>query len=197
MHDGAVDHERDADSDIQRAEPVEEEAPLDARGRGRREAVKDHEGEHGPEERVDDLERELGGGVEEGEERDVAGNGEGLEGGEVAAVAEGDEGEGDDDEENGLFVHVPPEEEGRVAAEGDGADEVVPGRAAEEFDEGEQLEGEGQEEADARSDFGEDGEGGVADEAPGGTGECLLLNCEAEARGGCVMVSEAGLQTQS
>ncbi|ODH14088.1 hypothetical protein ACO22_06700 [Paracoccidioides brasiliensis] len=49
-----------------------------------------------PEDRVCDLDRGLCGGEEEGEEGDVACDGEGPEGAEVPPVAEGEEGEGDE-----------------------------------------------------------------------------------------------------
>lgn len=63
----------------------------------------------------------------------MAGYREGAEGAEVASVFEGEEAEGDDDEEDGFLVDMPAEEEGRVAAECEGADEVVPGRSEEEL----------------------------------------------------------------
>lgn len=56
---------------------------------------------------------------------------------EVAPVFERDQAERDDDQENGLFVHVPAEEEGGVAAESDGADERFPVGPEPELDEGE------------------------------------------------------------
>ena len=68
-----------------------------------------------------------------------------TEGAEVATVFQRDERKRDDDEENGFLVDVPAEEEGCVAAEGDGADELLPflDGAEEEFDEGDDLEEQG------------------------------------------------------
>lgn len=63
----------------------------------------------------------------------MARHGEGFEGREVAPVLQGEEGEGEDHEEDGFFVDVPAEEEGGVAAEGNGAEEVVVGGFEEEL----------------------------------------------------------------
>lgn len=70
-------------------------------------------------------------------------DGQRAEGAEVAAVGEGDETEGDDDEKDSFFVDVPAEEEGCVAAEGGGADEGLPGGSEKELGEGDELEEEG------------------------------------------------------
>jgi hypothetical protein len=64
----------------------------------------------------------------------VTSNSQGAESAEVATIGESDEGEGDDDQEDGFFVDVPAEEKGSVAAEGDGADESLPGMVEEETD---------------------------------------------------------------
>lgn len=84
---------------------------------------------------VDGLDGKLHGGEEEGEQADVPSYGKGPEGAEVAAVFECDQAEGDDDGEDGFFMDVPAKEEGGIAAESHAADEGVPCRAYEEFDE--------------------------------------------------------------
>lgn len=88
--------------------------------------------------------------------------GERPEGTEIATIGECDEGEGDDDQEDCFFVDVPAEEEGGIAAEGDGSDEGFPGWGKEELGERDELEDEGEEEGCTGGDFGEHGEGGVA-----------------------------------
>ena len=60
-------------------------------------------------------------------------HGQGPERADMASVLESDEAEGDEDEENGLLVHMPPEQEGGIAAQCHGADESVPGRTVEKF----------------------------------------------------------------
>lgn len=92
---------------------------------------------------VEDLDWELGRGVKEREERDVACNSEWAEGAEVAAVAKGDEGGGDEDQQDSFLVDVPAKEERGVGAEGGGADEGGPGGVEEEAYEGDDLEEEG------------------------------------------------------
>ena len=54
---------------------------------------------------------------------------------EIAAIFEGYETKGHEDEENGLFVDVPTEKEGGVAAETDCANKGIPGRLEEQSDE--------------------------------------------------------------
>ena len=98
--------------------------------------VKHVEEQYQPEDGVHRLERELGGCEEEREERHVSGDRERLEGAVVSPIFERDQAERDDDEEDGLLVHVPAEEEGGVAAESHGADEGLPVGAEPEFDQG-------------------------------------------------------------
>ena len=56
----------------------------------------------------------------------MARNRQRSEGAEVATVLEGDETEWNDDEENGLLMHMPTEEEWCIAAEGDRTDKRIP-----------------------------------------------------------------------
>ena len=99
-------------------------------------AIEDHEHDHQPKYCVDHFDWELHGGEEQGEQADVAGDGERPEGAEVSAVFQGEEGEGDDDEEDGLLVDVPAEEEGGVAAKDDCREEGFPCGLEEELHEG-------------------------------------------------------------
>lgn len=71
----------------------------------------------------------------------MASHGEGSGCAEVSSVLEGDKAEWDDDEENGLFVDVPPEEEGGVSAKRERANEGVPVGSEPELDQGELLAG--------------------------------------------------------
>lgn len=64
----------------------------------------------------------------------MASDGEGTESTEVAAIAESDEGGGNEDQQDGFLVDVPAEEERGVSAEGGGADEGGPGGVEEEAD---------------------------------------------------------------
>lgn len=66
---------------------------------------------------------------------------EGPESTKVATVFECDETEWNDDEEDGLLVNVPAKKEGGVGAECGGADEYLPGRVEEKFDQWKCLEG--------------------------------------------------------
>jgi len=155
MQQTAVRDERDADGDIQQAEAVEEEdAPALCR---RGQAVEGEQIRQQPRQRVQHLDGELGGGVDEREQADVAGDGEGPEGAEVAAVAQRDQREGEQDQEDRFLVHVPGEEEGGVGGEGDGADEGGPGGEEEEADERGQLGEDGEEERGVGCDGGEHG----------------------------------------
>lgn len=73
-------------------------------------------------------------------------------------------------------MNVPAEEEGCVPAECDGGDEVIPGGVEEELDQRDDLEDQGQEESRSSSDFGEDGEGGIADETSSYTVNSILVD---------------------
>ena len=58
----------------------------------------------------------------------MAGYGQWSEGAEVSSVLESNQAEWDNNKQYGFFVNVPPKQEGRITAEGDSADECVPGR---------------------------------------------------------------------
>lgn len=103
-------------------------------------------------------------------------NGEGSEGAQIATVLERDEGEGDYDEQNGLLVDVPPEEEGSIAAECNGANEGGPARVEEELDERNGLEEEGEYESHSRGNLRQNSKGCVADETPGNTVHGILVD---------------------
>lgn len=132
MQQRAVHDQWNGHRQVQEGEPVGEEDPRPFRYR--RHVVEHVKEQYQPEDGVYRLEGELGGGEEQREERYVSGDCERLEGAVVPAVFERDQAERDDDQENGLFVHVPAEEEGGVAAESDGADERLPVGAEPEFD---------------------------------------------------------------
>lgn len=100
-----------------------------------REMVKGQEEHHEPGNGVNGLDGELGGGEEEREERDMAGDGQRSESTQISAVGEGNEAEWDDDQENRFFVHMPAEEKRRITTKGDGTDECIPSWLEEEFDE--------------------------------------------------------------
>ncbi len=142
MDEGTVRDERDTDGDIQEREAIEEEHARAVRRRGQ--MIEGEEEDQQPSKGVEDLDRELGRGVKEGKERDVASDGEGAESTEISAIAEGDKGCGNEDQQNGFLMDVPAEEEGGVGAEGGGADEGGPGGVEEEADEGDGLEEEGE-----------------------------------------------------
>ena len=180
MHERAVQDQRDAEGNVDEAEAVEQE---DARPRaGRRQPVERQQEEHQPEHRVHGLDGELGGREEQREQRHVARDGQRPERAQVAPVAQRDEREGDDDEQDGLLVNVPAEEERGVAAQRDGAYEAVPRRIYEELHQRHGLEEEREEERRARRDLGEHGERGVAHEAPGHAVHGVMVDREAEAR---------------
>ena len=95
MHQRAVHDQRDRNGVVQQREAVEQEnARMDGHGREFLERVQE---EDQPEDGVDCLYGELGGGEEQWEERDVAGDCERSEGAEVPAVFEREEAEGDED----------------------------------------------------------------------------------------------------
>lgn len=132
MHERGVHNQRDAERDVHEAEPVQQEDTRAAASWC--EPVEGQQEQHEPEDRVHGLDGELGGREEEGEEGDVAGDGQGSEGAKIPTVLECDEGEWDDDEQDGLLVDVPAEEERGVPAERNGADEAGPGGIEEELD---------------------------------------------------------------
>jgi hypothetical protein len=64
----------------------------------------------------------------------MAGHGQRSEGTEISSVFESNQAERDDDEEYGLLMDVPAEQERRIAAEGDRTDERVPCRLEQQAD---------------------------------------------------------------
>lgn len=141
MQKTAIKNQRDANRNIQQCKPIKQKDPRASTSR--RKSIKSKQEQHKPENRIDSFDWEFRSSEEQRKEWDVTSYRERTEGTEVATVFEGDEGEGDDDEEDGLFVDVPAEEEGGVATEGDGTDEGIPCWIEEEFYEGDDLEEEG------------------------------------------------------
>jgi len=146
-----VHNQRDADGDVEGAESIEQEEARPRRRGG--EVIKRNQEENQPEDGVGRLDGELGRREQQREERDVARHGQGPEGAEIPAVLQGDEAEGDDDEEDGLLMDMPPEEERGVSAEGDSPDEVVPGGLDEQLEQGNGLEEERENEAHPGADI--------------------------------------------
>lgn len=181
MQQGAVDNERDADCNVERAEPVKEEE-AGAR-RGGREAIKRQQKEHEPEDGVDGLDRELGRRKQQREEGHVACHGERPECAQVPPVLKREQTERDNDKEHGLLMDVPAEEERRVTAERDGANKVVPGRRSKELQQRQCLEDDREDEARARADIGQDRKRRVSDQTAGDAGQRLRLDMPPKARG--------------
>lgn len=84
---------------------------------------------------------------------------------EVSSVPEGDQTEGDNDQQDGLFMHVPAKEERGITTQRHCSDKVFPRRSFEELNQGKDLEKERQGEAHSRGNLGQDRKGRVADQA--------------------------------
>lgn len=82
------------------------------------------------------LHREFHRREEKWEQTHVTAYGQGSESTQVPTVFERQQAERNDNEEYGLLMDVPTEEERSVGAEGDGRDESVPGWLEEELDKG-------------------------------------------------------------
>lgn len=135
MYQRSIRNQWYANNNKQRRRSIQQEPP--PRRRSRHNSVERIQEDKKPGDGVRNLDRPLRSGEQKREEGNVPRDGEGLEGGEVSAVFEAQEREGEDHEEDGFFVDVPAEEEGGVTAEGDGAEEIVISRLRKEFDEAE------------------------------------------------------------
>lgn len=63
----------------------------------------------------------------------MSGNCQRSEGTEVTTILECDQTEGNDNEEDGLFVHMPAKQEGGIATESDRSDKSIPRRTQPKF----------------------------------------------------------------
>ena len=112
-------------------------------------------------------------------------DGERPKGREMAPISQRDQAKRNDDEQNGLFVHVEAKQKRCVAAERRRTDKVLPRglRLHEELDKREHLEKQRQSKACTGADFGKNGKRGVADETAGDTLQGFCLDIEAQPRG--------------
>ena len=92
------------------------------------ETVKGHQEGHKPCYSVDRLDWKLCCSKQEGKQRHVARYGQRSKRAKISPIFESNQAEWDNNKQYGLFVNVPPKQEGRITAEGDSADECVPGR---------------------------------------------------------------------
>jgi len=132
MHQRAIRYEGDRHRNVEQRKPVQQE---DTRLLRRRcQPIKREEEGDEPENSVDDFDRELHRREQQREQADVSRDGERSEGPQVSPVFEREQAEREDDEQDGLFVDVPAEEERGVAAQRQRGDEILPRRLQEELE---------------------------------------------------------------
>ena len=88
-----------------------------------------------PEYCIHRLDRELRSSKQQRKQRDMPSNSQGAECTERSPVLQGYQTERDDDKQDRFLMHMPPEEERGVAAEGDRANENFPSWLDEKLDE--------------------------------------------------------------
>lgn len=114
MKERAVQYQGYRDRDIKQRETIQQKHPRS--GSSRCQAVEHEEKQDQPEYRICDFDGKLRSIEQEREQRDMTCHREGSEGAQMTPVFERQQAERDDDEQDGLLVHVPAEEKRGIAA---------------------------------------------------------------------------------